>query len=64
MAVIDLAQERRSLKTRYEELENEVKDLAISAYANEQITRGRVERMEEITKGDLRRRLKWLILGR
>lgn len=58
------AQARRSLKHRYAEVENEVKDLAMSAYQNETVTRGRVVSIEALLSRSFWGRFNWLLTGK
>ena len=63
-AEFDHAKERRSLKHRYAEMENEVGPVAIAAYQNEQKTRERVDALEAFRGRPFMGRLRWLFLGR
>ena len=58
------ARDRRSLKHRYAEAEQEIKQLAGAAYANEALTRERVDLLEKWQQRSLLGRLRWLIQGR
>jgi hypothetical protein len=64
MTEFNHARERRSLKHRYQEMDEEVKPLAQAAYMNEGYTRERVKRLEDAVYRPFWGRLKWLLLGK